>query len=81
MLTLIITSINEGSAFSKDVCVSIIEKWWSNRIVDPSTIKGIKDGSGAVFDIKDDYYERFLDNYEHIKNQEGSRLDFVVKRC
>ena len=49
--------------------------------MDPSTIKGIRDGSGAVFDIKDSYYERFLDNYDHIKKQEGSRLDFVVKRC
>ena len=78
---MIITSINEGSSLPKDHCQGIIEKWWSARIVEPSTIKGIRDGSGAVFDIKDSYYERFLDNYDHIKKQEGSRLDFVVKRC
>lgn len=36
---------------------------------------------GAVFDIQNSYYERFLDNYDHIKNQEGVTLDFVVTRC
>jgi len=41
----------------------------------------MKDGLGAVFDIQNSYYERFLDNYDHIKNQEGLNLDFVVSRC
>jgi hypothetical protein len=28
----------------------------------------MNDGAGVVFDIQNSYYERFLDNYDHIKN-------------
>ena len=75
------TNIQEGKPLSKEVCQTIIEKWWSARIVNPESIHGMKDGLGAVFDIQNSYYERFLDNYDHIKNQEGLNLDFVVSRC
>ena len=81
MLTLKMTSIDEGKPLSKDACRSIIERWWSARIINPETIHGMSDGMGVVFDIQNSYYERFLDNYDHIKNQEGLKLDFIVSRC
>ena len=81
MLTLKMTSIDEGKPLSKDACRSIIERWWSARIINPDTIHGMSDGMGVVFDIQNSYYERFLDNYDHIKNQEGLKLDFIVSRC
>ena len=81
MLTLKMTSISEGTPLSKDACRSIIERWWSARIINPDSIHGMGDGMGVVFDIQNSYYERFLDNYDHIKNQEGLKLDFIVARC
>jgi len=68
MLTLKMTSIERGRPLSKDACLSIIERWWSSRIINPTSIKGMNDGAGVVFDIQNSYYERFLDNYDHIKN-------------
>ncbi len=44
-------------------------------------IKGIKGSAGALFDIYEDQYERFMDNFEHIYTQEGERLEFTVLRC
>lgn len=61
------TSIERGRPIAKDTCQSIIERWWSTRIINPSSIKGMSDGMGVVFDISNSYYERFLDNYDHIK--------------
>lgn len=81
MLTLQMTSLQQGKPLSKDACLGIIERWWSTRIVNPSTVKGLSSGMGVVFDIQNNYYEKFLDNYDHIKGQEGLSLDFVVSRC
>jgi hypothetical protein len=81
MLTLKMTSLDAGKRLSSDACQAIIERWWSSRIIDASSIKAMRNGQGVVFEIKDNYYERFLDNYEHIKNQEGTSLDFTVSRC
>ena len=36
---------------------------------------------GAVFDIYEDQCIRFMDGYEHLKDQEGSRLDFEIEKC
>jgi hypothetical protein len=50
-LTLKMSSIEDGRQLSKEACQSIIERWWSSRIVNISLLKGMSDGSGAVFDI------------------------------
>jgi hypothetical protein len=68
MLTMKMTSVERGRPISKDACQAIIERWWSTRIINPSSIKGMGDGMGVVFEISNGYYERFLDNYDHIKN-------------
>lgn len=44
-------------------------------------IKGIKNSQGALFDIYEDQFDRFMDNYDHVFNGEGDRIEFVVDRC
>ena len=44
-------------------------------------MRAMKSGQGAVFDIIEDHYQRFIDNFEHLKQQERDRLDFTVERC
>ena len=44
-------------------------------------MRGMRNGQGAVFDIYEDQYQRFIDNFEHLKDQERDRLDFTVERC
>ena len=44
-------------------------------------MRGMKNMEGAVFDIYEDQYIRFMDGYEHLKEQEGSRLDFDIEKC
>ena len=41
----------------------------------------MRNGRGAVFDIYEDQYQRFMDNFDHLRDQEGDRLDFMVDRC
>lgn len=45
------------------------------------SMRAMKNQMGAVFDIYDDNFERFMDNYYHLREQEGARLDFLVERC
>jgi hypothetical protein len=44
-------------------------------------MRSMKNGQGAVFDIYEDQYQRFIDNFEHLKEQEKDRIDFFVERC
>lgn len=45
------------------------------------TIKAVKNNLGALFDIYEDQYDRFMDLFDNIYNHEGERLDFIVERC
>jgi hypothetical protein len=46
---------------------SILRKYWEPRVCDSvKNMKGIKDGSGVVFDIKADYFDGFMDNFERM---------------
>lgn len=59
-----------------------MHRWWPPRLADSiRTIKAIKNSLGALFDIYEDQYDRFMDNFEHIYNSEGDRLGFEVERC
>jgi hypothetical protein len=60
----------------------IIDRWWGGRVADNiRVVRSMRNSSGAVFDIYEDQFERFMDNFDHIKGQEGDRLDFVIERC
>ena len=43
-------------------------------------MKGIRDGSGVVFDLKSENFEAFMDNYASLK-ETGERIDFDVVKC
>ena len=59
-----------------------LDRWWGGRIADSIRIlRTIKNKGGAVFDIYEDQYDRFMDNYQHILSQEADRMTFTVERC
>ena len=59
----------EGGRLSVHECRRILDRWWGGRLADNiRIIKGIKNTNGALFDIYEDHYERFMDNFDHILN-------------
>jgi hypothetical protein len=45
-------------------------------------MRSMAGGAGVVFDIYEDKYSRFIENYEFLKQRESERgLDFHVERC
>ena len=34
-----------------------------------------------MFDIYEDQFDRFMDNFDHINSSEAERIDFIVDRC
>ena len=46
----------------------IIDRWWGGRVADNiRVIRSMKNGTGAVFDIYEDQFDRFMDNMYHIQ--------------
>jgi len=46
----------------------IIDRWWGGRVADSiRVIRSMKNSTGAVFDIYEDQFERFMDNMYHIQ--------------
>jgi hypothetical protein len=75
-------STHDNGKLSTHQCRDYLNRWWPQRTVDNiRIIKGIKNAQGALFDMYEDQYERFMDNFEHIFNSEGRRLEFVVEKC
>lgn len=82
MITIKIISTLNGGRISVSNVYNILRRYWPPQTVDGvRTMRGLKNQSGAVFDIYEDHFMRFMDNYEHLKEQEGSRLDFDVDKC
>ena len=60
----------------------ILRKFWPPGLVDSiRVIKGMRSMNGGVFDLPEDRYGRFMDNYEHLLQAEHDRLDFTVDKC
>ena len=71
-----------GGRLNPQHVIQIIRRYWSPKLAESvRQMKAICDGSGAVFDIYEDQHDRFMENYQHLLNAEGDRLDFVVERC
>ena len=59
----------------------ILRKYWDPRICESvRNMKNFVDGQGVVFDIKDHFFEAFMDNYEHVKETQD-RIDFDLSKC
>lgn len=81
MLTIKIHSTINGRLSVQNV-YSILKRYWPPQLADNvRSMRGIRSGTGAVFDIYEDQFQRFMDNFEHLKDQEQDRLDFTCERC
>lgn len=59
----------------------ILRKYWDPRICESvRNMKNFVDGTGVVFDIKEHFFEPFMDNYEHVKETQD-RIDFDLSKC
>lgn len=59
----------------------ILRKYWEPRVIENvRNMKGFKDGSGVVFDLRSDNYDAFMENYERLKETEA-RVDFELAKC
>ena len=78
MITVKLESTQNGRLSTENVN-AILRRFWPPPIVDAvRTMRGMKSGAGAVFDLYEDQYSRFIDSWKHLQDQEGSRLDFEV---
>jgi len=44
-------------------------------------MRGTRSQVGAVFDLYEDQYARFMDGWAHLQEAEAGRLDFDVGKC
>lgn len=73
-------NVDRGYLNSRDV-TGILRKYWEPRVADNArNMKNLIDGTGVVFDIKSEHLERFLDNFERLKETDN-RIEFEVSRC
>jgi hypothetical protein len=80
-LTTIEMLAERGSLTYRDV-MGILNKFWDPRVADNvRNVKETLDGSSVVFDIWSDKFEAFMDNYERLKQTQGHKVDFSVRKC
>jgi hypothetical protein len=71
----------EGGSIRPQAGFAILFKYWAQRISESvKLIRPFTDGSGVVFDIRAQWVEAFLENFEHLK-QGDKKVDFVVSRA
>jgi len=59
----------------------ILKKYWDPRIGENvRNMKAYRDGSGVVFDIRSDTFEKFMDNYDRIKETDPN-ANFELQKC
>ena len=81
MITCKLESIQNGQLSTQNV-FSILRRYWPEALVNTvRTMRAMKSGLGACFDLYEDQYTRFMDNWTHLREAEGSRLDFEVSKC
>lgn len=67
--------------FGPNNAYNVLRKYWDPRVGDNvRNMKGFRDGSGVVFDIRSENFEAFMDNFARLK-ETGERIDFEVMKC
>ena len=72
---------SQRGRFGPSNAYSVLKKYWDPRIGENvRNMKGMRDGSGVVFDLRSENFEAFMDNYARLK-ETGERIDFDVIKC
>ena len=81
MITVKLVSTQSGRLSVTNI-YSILRRFWpANLIESVRSMRAMKSGDGACFDIYEDQIARFMDNWTHLQTAEAGRLDFDVSRC
>lgn len=60
---------------------AILRKFWPQEITDDIRgMRGLKDSTGAVFDLPEDKADRFYDTFNHLKDERRG-VDFEIIKC
>jgi ATP-dependent RNA helicase DDX21 len=66
-MKMIPTSPNQARTLDSYLAREFLDRWWTGRLADSiRVLRTIKNKGGAVFDIYEDQYDRFMDNFTHI---------------
>jgi len=73
--------VNSRGRLPQNSVYSILRKYWDPRLCDGvKNMKGLRDGSGVVFDIRAEHLDGFLENFNRLV-ETGERIDFVASKC
>ena len=80
MITVKLESTINGRLSVSNV-FSILRRYWPPAVADTvRTMRGMRSMAGAVFDLYEDQFSRFMDNWSHLQEAEAGRLDFDVSK-
>jgi len=72
----------QGQTLNTTACYSILRKYWEPRVAEQvRQMRGIQGGMGTVFDVYEDKFDRFMENFHFLKERDGERIDFIIERC
>jgi ATP-dependent RNA helicase DDX21 len=58
---------NQARTLDSQLAREFLDRWWPGRLADSiRVLRTIKNKGGAVFDINEDQYDRFMDTFTHI---------------
>lgn len=67
---------------TKESCRNILDRGWSGKLADSiQIIKAVRGGQSAVFDINEADYTRFMEVFQSLVKDQGSRIDFQIRKC
>ena len=73
---------NQGGRLNVSQVYSILKRYWPPTVAESvRTMRGMSNGAGACFDLYEDQYSRFMDNWAHLKDTDRGKLDFDVCKC
>ena len=71
MVTVKLELTGDGNRLSVSAVYSILKRYWPAALVDNvRTMRGMSNGRGGCFDLYEDQFNRFMDNWTHLKEQE-----------
>ncbi len=82
MITMIMSPASDDVRLNINACRDLLDRWFTGRLVDNiKVMKSIKNNGGIIFDIYEDMKDRFMDNFDHVQQQENGRLEFLLEKC
>merc|ERR1711924_353684 len=81
MQTVILKSTMTRGRLANGSAYSILKKYWDPKTVEHvRNMKTLRNGTGVVFDLRADWFEAFMENFQRLY-ETNDRIDFDVQKC